>query len=182
MFMVSTKKFHDEFEKTKDAPLEERERVLDDWSRTIYAVDEAVIHDFGEDVPRVRLTGDLETYGYKPLGEATKIISDFEREAAAKLVAGEPMVEVIDNTHLRVAAPLPAQAHIGCAECHIATVEGFNADMSQNPLLGTLNAYVPIKAKLAEARHNALRGNRFLDADARTYHGPPCTSSSIRRS
>ena len=156
MFMVSTKKFHEDFERTKDASPEERKRVLDDWSRTIFAVDEAVIHDFGEDVPRVHLTGDLETYGYKPLGEATKITSDFEREAAARLVAGDPMYEEVDNTHLRVAAPLPAQAHVGCAQCHIATVEGFEADMTKNPLLGTLNAYVPIKSKLAEARSKAL--------------------------
>jgi len=156
MFMVSTKKFHQDFERTKTGTLEERQRVLDDWSRTIFAVDEAVVHDFGEDVPRVRLTGDLDTYGYKPLGKATKIISEFEKEAAARLVTGEPTVEVIDDTHLRIAAPLPAQAHPGCAQCHIATIEGFDADMNQNPLLGTLNAYVPIKSKLAEARQSAL--------------------------
>ncbi len=64
-------------------------------------------------------------YGaYPPLGAANTVLtSEFEKMAAARLVAGEPMVEQIDETHLRIAVPLPAQARIGCAECHFATVD-----------------------------------------------------------
>ncbi len=150
MFIVSTKKFHNDFQRTKNDPAE-RKRVLDDWSRTIYAVDDAVITDFGEDKPRVRLTGDKDVYGYRPLGDATKLLSSFEREAAKRLTAGESFIEVIDDTHLRVAAPLPAQAHIGCAECHYATVDGFDADMSRDQLLGSWNAYIPLTASMTAA-------------------------------
>ncbi|MFZ5831661.1 MAG: methyl-accepting chemotaxis protein [Planctomycetota bacterium] len=161
MFLVSTKKFHDDFQRTKDNP-EEHKRVLDDWSRTIFAVDDAVIADFGADKPRVKLTGDAEVYGYKPLGTATKLETAFEREAAQKLVAGEPRVEQIDDAFLRVAVPLPAQAHPGCAECHFASVEGFDADMSREQLLGSLNAYVPLASGMAHARSEAAASIGYL--------------------
>ena len=71
MFLVSTKKFHDAWEKAKD--FDQRKQALEDWSRTIYAVDDAVITDFGKDKPRVKLTGDKEVYGYRPLGAGTKL-------------------------------------------------------------------------------------------------------------
>jgi methyl-accepting chemotaxis protein len=155
MFLVSTKKFHDDFQRTKDKPAE-RTRVLDDWVRTIIAVDDAVITDHGENKPRVKLTGDKTVYGYRPLGKVTTLDTPFEREAAKRLAAGEKFIEVIDATHLRVAAPLPAQAHPGCAECHFASVEGFGVDMSRQQLLGSLNAYVPLADRMAKARSAAL--------------------------
>ena len=157
MFLVSTRKFHDEFEKARTVSDEEAKKVLTDWSRTIFAVDEAVIHDHGDEKPRVRLTGDTEAYGYPPLGGANTVLkSEFEKQAAARLAAGESMIEEIDGTHLRVAVPLPAQAHVGCAECHFATVDGMKSDFGRNIVLGSLNAYVPIGAKMQEARTHAL--------------------------
>ncbi len=156
MFLVSTRKFHEDFEKAQKVSDEEAKRVLDDWSRTIFAVDEAVIHDHGEHKPRVRLTGDTEAYGYPPLGGSNTVLeTEFEKIAAARLVAGEPMVEEIDGTHLRVAVPLPAQAHRGCAECHYATLDGLDSDFSRDMVLGSLNAYVPIGANLSAARSEA---------------------------
>ncbi len=157
MFLVSTRKFHDDFEKAREVSDDEAKKVLDDWSRTIYAVDEAVIHDHGEDQPRVRLTGDKEAYGFPPLGAKNTVLqSDFEKQAAARLAAGESMVEEIDGDHLRIAVPLPAQAHIGCAECHFATVDGLASDFGRDMVLGSLNAYVPIGAKMSEARTEAF--------------------------
>lgn len=157
MFLVSTRKFHDDFEKARAVSDEEAKKVLDDWSRTIFAVDEAVIHDHGDDKARARLTGDAKAYGFPPLGGKNTVLeSEFEKMAAAKLAAGEPMVEEIDGSHLRIAVPLPAQAHIGCAECHFATVDGLDSDFGRNMVLGSLNAYVPIGAKLSEAKTEAF--------------------------
>ena len=157
MFLVSTRKFHDDFEKAREVSDDEAKKVLDDWSRTIYAVDEAVIHDHGQDQPRVRLTGDKDVYGFPPLGATNTVLqSEFEKQAAARLAAGESMVEEIDGDHLRIAVPLPAQAHIGCAECHFATVDGLASDFGRDKVLGSLNAYVPIGAKMSEARTQAF--------------------------
>jgi methyl-accepting chemotaxis protein len=152
MFMVSTRRFHEDWARTAGDPAA-RQRVLDDWNRTIFAVDEAVIADHGPGEPRVRLIGDEEIFGYKPLGaENTKIESAFEREASERLVAGEELVETIEDGFLRVAVPLPAQAHRGCAECHYAVVEGHDADMTRDMVLGSLNAYIPLTEPLAQAR------------------------------
>lgn len=87
MFLVSTEKFHKGFQETQDDPAA-RQKVLSDWSRTIFAVDEAVIADHGDDKPRVKLTGDAQVYGYRPLGTKTRLETPFKREAAARLVAG----------------------------------------------------------------------------------------------
>jgi methyl-accepting chemotaxis protein len=162
MFLVSTRKFHDDFEKTKDDP-EGRKRILADWTRTIFAVDQAVVADHGTGKPRVRLTGDKDVYGYQPLGGAnTRIETPFERWAAEQLVAGKSHVEKIEDGLLKVAVPLPSQAHIGCAECHIATIEGDKGDVHQNMVLGSLNAYVPLESSLAAARSSALWAIGFL--------------------
>ena len=161
MFLVSTKKFHDEFQQAKNDP-QQKKRVLDDWNRSILAVDTAVINDFGVENPRVKLTGDAAVYGYKPLGTATALESSFEKEAARKIAAGEPRVEQIDATHLRVAVALPSQAHVGCAECHFANVEGFQADMSRNQILGSLNAYIPLNAGMAQAKAKASTSMIYL--------------------
>ncbi len=162
MFIVSTEKFHDDFQRTKNDP-EERKKILDDWNRTIFAVDEAVIADHGDDKPRARLTGDKSAYGYPPLGgDNTKLLTEFEKDAARKLAAGEALVEEIDDHYLRVAAPLPSQAHPGCAECHFATIDGFDSDMSREIVLGSLNAYVPLGEAFALAKHNAITSTAFV--------------------
>jgi PAS domain S-box-containing protein len=161
MFLVSTKKFHEDFTQAKADPAQKK-RVLDDWCRTILAVDTAVITDFGQENPRVRLTGDAAVYGYKPLGTATVLDSAFEKDAARRIVAGQSRVEEIDGTHYRIAVPLPAQAHVGCAEGHFASVEGFQADMSRNQVLGSLNAYIPLAAGMERAKSTALASMGYL--------------------
>ena len=155
MFLVSTRKFHDGFEKSKGDP-QAQKQVVADWSRTIFAVDEAVIADLGKDNARVRLIGDKEIFGFQPLGGSnTKIETSFEREASRRLAGGEPIVKSIEGGYLRVAAPLPSQAHRGCAECHFSTLESVSADMTRNVVLGSLNAYVPLAGALATARSDA---------------------------
>jgi len=161
MFLVSTRKFHDEFSRAA-GDRERRARILQDWNRTIFAVDEAVISDHGETKPRVKLTGDKEIYGYPPSGTgATKIDNEFERMAAVRLAKGEPKVETVDADYLRVAIPLKSQSHRGCAECHFATHEGDQSDMTRDIVLGSLNAYVPLKQALATAHRGALASTGF---------------------
>lgn len=156
MFMVSTERFHEEFRDSVGNP-EQRQRVLDDWNRTIFAVDQAVIHDHGGEKPRIRLIGDADVFQYAPLGgDNTRIETDFERRAAVRLMAGEPMVEVIEDGYLRQSVPLWSQAHPGCAECHFATVEKRDDGFDRQVLLGALNAYIPLTDELAEARHAAM--------------------------
>ncbi len=79
MFMVSTRRYDAEFEAAATA--EEKQKILDDWKRTIAAVDTAVIHDFGEGQNRVRLIGDEQLVGFKPLGgDAVRPEIPFETE------------------------------------------------------------------------------------------------------
>jgi|GEM_PF-5777470 len=155
MFMVSTRKFHDQFNAAEND--DDKMSVFEDWSRSIEAVDQAVIHDFGEGTARVRLIGDAEIFDIRPYGpeEAIGIRTDFERRAAKEIMSGAPIVKEVSNGMLQIAAPLPAQAHRGCAECHYVEVEGLDADFSKEGIFGSLNAYVPIAQPLAAARANA---------------------------
>lgn len=123
MFMVSTRKFHDVY---TNAPNEMfRKGALDDWNRTILAVDTAVINDFGPDKPRVRLIGDLPITGVKPLGgDAIKIKTPFEEQALKEIMAGKPMVEQFTDDTYMVSVPLLNNMHPGCAECHGISTEG----------------------------------------------------------
>ena len=158
MFMVSTRKFHDEWQDSLGDP-NRRQEVLDDWNRTIFAVDEAVIHDFGAETPRVRLIGDERVVGFPPLGGAnTRIEIPFEEEAVRAFRGGQTSYEKLEDDVLRVSVPLMAQAHPGCAECHFAKVEGLDADTSRDALLGTLNAYLPMQSMLQTARDDAVAG------------------------
>ena len=50
--------------------------------------------------------------------------------------------------------PLPAEAHPGCAECHYSGVYGIGAKHAKTPVLGTLNAYIP----LTKAQQTAMAG------------------------
>jgi methyl-accepting chemotaxis protein len=162
MFLVSTVRFHDDFQTTKNDP-PARKRTLDDWNRTIFAVDQAVVHDHGEGKPRVRLIGDSKLYQLPPLGGTnTEIRDDFEREASLKLMAGEPMVEVVENGFLKRSVPLWSNAHPGCAECHFSTVEGAPSNFDQKVLLGALNTYVPLAEKTAEAHSRILSAVAFV--------------------
>ncbi|HON89951.1 MAG TPA: methyl-accepting chemotaxis protein [Sedimentisphaerales bacterium] len=158
MFLVSTKKFHDAWQASQGDPTRQKE-VLSEWTRTIFAVDEAVIHDFGQNTPRVRLIGDEQAVGYRPLGGSnTQIQIPFEREAVQALRSEQTRFQKLEDGVLRISVPLMAQAHRGCAECHFATVESLNANMEKEVLLGTLNAYIPMQGMLRLARDNAFAG------------------------
>jgi len=144
MFLVSTIKYQEQFEAAPTS--EEKEAIRQRWTETIIAVDNAVIHDFGEDAIRVRLIGDASIFDSPPLGGSqTEIEIPFEREAANAFASGrtEPLWAE-DNDVLRVSVPLPANAHDGCATCH-------SLEPGDPTILGTLNAYVPQRAMLNEA-------------------------------
>ncbi len=148
MFMVSTRKFHDIY---TNAPTDlYKKGALADWSRTVAAVDTAVINDFGTNKPRVRLIGDLAITGVKPLGtDAIKISTPFEERALKDIMAGKEVVEELADGYYRVAVPLLNNMHPGCAECHEISTSG-------RIVMGSVNAYVPLRADYAEARKQAV--------------------------
>ncbi len=150
MFMVGTEQFHQALAEARTE--EERQRVHDDWNRSITAVDLAVIHDHGDDKPRVRLIGDTEIFGVRPFGgEGVAIKNDFERRAARQIAAGSGPIAETDAEYYRVAVPLPSDAHPGCAQCHGVPVE-------DHVVLGTLNAYVPLAQPMGEAHRGVIAG------------------------
>lgn len=154
MFMVSTKRYNDEFEAAKTP--EDKKRITADWNRSIVAVDLAVIHDFGAGQSRVRLIGDEKTFGIKPLGgDGTSIKTAFEASASSALKAGQNLVRVEEDGYLKMAVPLYSDAHPGCANCHGVPVK-------DHFLLGTLNTYVPLDAGRAEARADAFQSAGIL--------------------
>ncbi len=57
---------------------------------------------------------------------------------------------------IRIALPLWSDAHPGCGSCHIATVEGVDADLDRRILLGSVNAYVPTAEAAAKNRDAML--------------------------
>ncbi len=144
MFMVSTKKFHNQYINAKDE--QEKKRVHLDWIRTIEAVDDAVINDFGDGVPRVRLIGDLDITGSAPMGgDKTKIEIGFERDALKAFMNKESVLKVKEDEYLRVAVPLKSSFHAGCAECH-------SLDVNRDFLLGSVNSYIPTKSLIEKAK------------------------------
>lgn len=149
MFMVSTKKFHEQYNATDDPAT--RGIVLADWQRTIFAVDEAVIHDFGEGQARVRLIGDEKITGIRPLGiESTKIKSEFERTALTKMVEeGVSEYKTQDNEFLMVSIPLKSSVHPGCAECHSLPVDS-------DQIMGSLNVYLPLQDRFQGMTYEAM--------------------------
>jgi hypothetical protein len=148
MFMVSTRKYHDLYTNAPNDVF--RKGVTDDWNRTVAAVDTAVINDFGPDKPRVRLIGDLAVTGVKPLGgDGIKIQIPFEEKALREFMGGKDMVEEITGDYYRVAVPLLNNMHPGCAECHGLSLTG-------RIVMGSVNAYIPLKASYAEARGQVI--------------------------
>ena len=159
MFMVSTTKFHKEFSEAKTD--EVREKVRSDWTRTIIAVDQAVINDFGEGQARVRLLGDTKITGNKPLGGSdTALKIPFESDVLKRFASGEADPVILDDEEagvLRIAMPLMSNMHPGCAECHRIPV-------TKKELLGGLAVYVPVAKKFAEASKHALIEGAILAA------------------
>jgi methyl-accepting chemotaxis protein len=163
MFMVSTKEFQAAFQASTD-PVEKK-AILDDWNRTIKAVDIAVIHDFGEGQDRVRLIGDEQLVGYKPLGGDTVTPSiPFEMDAIREFLNGAEVYEAQEDGFVRVALPLWSDAHPGCGGCHIAVVEGLDADLNKRVLLGSVNAYVPIAEETATMHADLFWDLTFITA------------------
>ena len=118
------------------------------------ALADAVTEDFGNDAVRVRLIGDADIFGIEPLGDKEKsgIKTSFEREAAQAIRQGKDRVEIEQDGYLRVAVPLPSQAHPGCAACHQSLRKGLDSDLKQNIILGTINVYVPFEKALVKER------------------------------
>ncbi|WP_176793463.1 methyl-accepting chemotaxis protein [Rhodospira trueperi] len=157
MFMVSTKQFYDAL---RDAETPEAESVVRaDWARTIRAVDEAVIHDFGTEALRVRLIGDKALTDQPPMGGASTAIElPFERTALRRMVDdGAAMVRTEEDGILRIAVPLKADIHPGCAACH-------NLDIGSPAVLGSLNAYVPLAAALGTAWRESFQSGAVVFA------------------
>ena len=154
MFMVSTKKFHDQVN-SAGSP-DEKAAIHQKWMETIFAVDDAVVNDFGPEMARVRLVNDQSITGLLPLGgDNTAARIPFEREALKALKANpKDPVKTIDGEFLRLAVALPAGAHLGCATCH-AMAHG-KTQYPPETLFGSLNVYVPAAAPMAQARNNAI--------------------------
>ena len=149
MFMVNTERYHQELSAAKTP--EAIQKVNENWNKAIVAVDQAVIHDFGTKKIRVRLIGDESIFGVKPLGgEPVSIKSEFERTASQQIKNGAAIIKKQENGFLRIAIPLPSNAHAGCAECH-------NVPVSGNTILGTLNAYYPLEEAFTQAKSDAMR-------------------------
>ena len=158
MLMVTTTKFHQEFQKARESGKVDTMLALEDWSRTKTALNDALSHDLGEGATRVRLIGDTDIFGIEPFGGKGKtgIQTAFEREAAMEIKKGKNRVEVLQDGYMRVAVPLVSQAHAGCAACHQGLRKGLDSDLKQNIILGTLNVYVPMQKTITELRTFAL--------------------------
>ena len=158
MLMVSTTKFHQDFEKARESGKVDTMLALEDWSRTKTALDDAISHDHGDGAIRVRLIGDAAVFGIEPLGAKEKIGIQipFEREAAEAIMKGSDRVEVRQDGFMRMAIPLRSQTHAGCAECHLGLRRGIDSDLKQDVILGTLNIYVPLQKTINDLRSYAL--------------------------
>ena len=148
MFVVSTVKYHKDLQDNKS-----NAREL--WMTTITAIDQAVMHDFKNGQPKVKLVTDLELLGVNPFGGSdTKIETGFERAALIAMKENnETMVsELDDNSVLRVSIPLSADIHEGCASCH-------NVKFGDDVLLGSLNVYSPLASKLDKFKKQYIFGS-----------------------
>jgi methyl-accepting chemotaxis protein len=154
MFMVSTKKFQDQV--TAASTEEEKAAVHRKWMETIFAVDDAVVHDFGDKLTRVRLINDPAITGLPSMGgNNTAPRIPFETDTLRALKANpKEVIKVEDNEYLRIAIALPAGVHPGCANCHAMAhrVPSYSPDT----FFGTLNAYVPKAAPIEQAKNSAV--------------------------
>jgi len=154
MFMVSTIQFNTEYTGRLDET--QKKTILEDWTRTIGAIDRAVTHDFGNKQSRVRLFTDAEKLNVRSQGgDATKIETTFETEAVNSFMRGnsEPFIKVTKESY-QIAVPLNSNMHDGCANCH-------GVSTSSNTLLGGVAVSIPLNKayEVVSARsHSTILG------------------------
>jgi len=149
MFMVSTKRFNEEFTSATDS--DEKAKILTDWRRTITAVDQAITHNFGNKLSRVRLVTDEDKLNVNSLGGTdTQASSPFEWQSLTTFGNGSrtPLIEQTDKKY-QIAVPLMSDMHPGCANCH-------GISPTDSILLGSLVVSNNIEEKLLAASHNGL--------------------------
>ena len=154
MLMVSTIRFQTEFAGSDEF---KKTIILEDWKRTIRAIDNAIIHDFGVDKDRVRLIGDKEITGVPTHGgNMTAVEAPYERDFLLAFKTQKlSEVRKEDEGHLRLSKPLYSSTHPGCANCH-----GINP--SENVFMGSLNVYIPLKSPLEKAQNETIVTVGFL--------------------
>lgn len=164
MFMVSTIKFYDQYSKATQPDVQKA--ILQDWTRTIQAIDQAIVHDFskttnvGKNAIRIRLITSHQGESIHLGGKDTSVEIPFEQKAIEqfKTALNQPDAqyrEQEENQMVRVAFPLYSNAHPGCATCH-----GVNP--SEQKLLGSLNIYVPIATQMESAVTNSMTSSMIL--------------------
>jgi methyl-accepting chemotaxis protein len=150
MFMVSTIKFNDEF--TKETDVAKKEIIHRNWIKTIEAVDKAVTHDFGEDIPRVRLFTDEKLLHLTSFGKSVTAMSgQFEVESIERFAEGDlTAITYLDDKYYKVSVPLMSNMHDGCANCHSIPTTAVN-------VLGGLSIVTNIETKLNQAKQWAFK-------------------------
>ncbi|HRP69988.1 MAG TPA: methyl-accepting chemotaxis protein [Turneriella sp.] len=149
LFIETSISFEKEYDKARtDA---ERRASIVRWNRTIDTISYASNQHFGENIPQVRLIGSREIFGIQPMGTTTTAIqNNFESEAAKKIMHDKlPMYTVQEKDFLRIAVPLPSNAHPGCAKCH-------QVPLDAPKLLGTANITVPLKMHKQQSLYYSL--------------------------
>jgi methyl-accepting chemotaxis protein len=150
MFMVSTIKFNDEF--TSEVDEAKKEIIHRNWIKTIEAVDTAVTHDFGDDIPRVRLFTDEKLLNLISFGKSVTAMSgEFEVESIKRFAEGDlAAITTLDDEYYKISVPLMSNMHDGCANCHSIPTTAVN-------VLGGLSIVTNIKVKLEQAKQWALK-------------------------
>jgi len=150
MFMVSTVKFNDEFTRETDA--DKKAIIHRNWIKTIEAVDTAVTHDFGGDIPRVRLFTDEKALNLTSFGKSvTATQTAFERGAIEQFSQGKlSAITTLSDDYYKISIPLMSDMHDGCANCH-------SIPTSVAKVLGGLSVVTNIKSKMAQAHGWALK-------------------------
>ncbi|MBA6389682.1 methyl-accepting chemotaxis protein [Colwellia sp. BRX10-3] len=150
MFMVSTVKFNDEFTRESDA--DKKAIIHSNWIKTIEAVDTAITHDFGEDIPRVRLFTDEKALNLTSFGKSvTATQTAFERSAIEQFSQGKlSAITTLSDDYYKISIPLMSNMHDGCASCH-------SIPISEEKVLGGLAVVTNIKSKMIQAHDWALK-------------------------
>lgn len=148
-FVDATVEFSKEYEAAKDNTA--RQKTIQQWNQTFFTIGKASIHDYGKDLARVRLIGDKKLFGMQTYGgKETAIENEFERKAASALLAKKAQIyTTIDETHLHIAVPLPANAHRGCAQCH-------GIPVGSDKIIGTANVSVPLGPYEKQSNKNSV--------------------------